>query len=192
MSAIWTDDSTTLEHVSQELDRNLRRNGSIIMSVFALVWAVGVPGFASAAVQFTVIVVALALTVATMALALRGNVRGPADGSRRMPSDWRRRYNRVGLIETIAILVAVFGLIWSGLQELIPATVCLIVGIHFFPLARIFNQALYRWVGIALCVAAALGVGALMVTNAASVRAIVGLCAAGILWITSVGLTFRG
>ncbi len=52
-----------------QLDRSLRRNGAVIMSVFAFVWSFGVPGFTDPTLQWTALVATLVVTVLLVALA---------------------------------------------------------------------------------------------------------------------------
>lgn len=71
--------------------------------------------------------------------------------------------------------------------ELIPALVCLVVGVHFFPLARLFDVPRYRLTGSALVIVAA----ATLITmlpldlSAATGRAAASFGAALVLWATS-------
>ncbi len=192
MRSVRNDGSTATEHVSEKLNRDLRRRGSVITSLFAFAWAVGVRGFASMAAQLIVPVVALAVTVATVVFALRRTATQPETQTRRLPSDWQRRYNLLGLGQLVAIVLAIIALVTLGVPTLIPAVVCLVVGIHFFPLSRIFDQSQYVWTGAALCGIAVLGAASLTAANEEASRAVVGFGAATILWATSAHLTSRG
>lgn len=176
--------------VSEKLARDLRRNGSIILSVFALVWAVAVPGLTSPTVEATAFAIAVLVTVAMVSLALRATV--PPGEMRRLPADWQRRYNVIGIVEGVAIGLAVAVLIFAGRPELIPSLVCLIVGAHFFPLARLFDQRQYAWTGTSLCAIAVAGWAALVLVDSEAGRAIVGFGAAATLWATSAHLSLRG
>ena len=76
---------------------------------------------------------------------------------------------------------------------LIPPVVCLIVGAHFFPLARLFDQPQYWWTGASLSIVAAAGFITLAAGAGAEVsRVVVGLGAAITLWGTSLHVARRG
>jgi hypothetical protein len=69
----------------------------------------------------------------------------------------------------------------SGHSDWIPVAVGIIVGVHFLPLAHVFEVPLYYWTG-ALCV---LGVLACLFISAVGLRLLcVGLVMAGVLWLT--------
>ncbi len=87
------------------------------------------------------------------------------------------------LIWLCAMLLAHLGLgIW------IPMGVAGIVGLHFLPLARVFEVPLYYWTG-ALCV---LGMLACSMLHDAGTRLLcVGLLMAAVLWLTALLLLLR-
>ncbi|MFF7443361.1 DUF7010 family protein [Streptomyces sp. NPDC008122] len=102
----------------------------------------------------------------------------------------------VGLVDA-AEPVAVFAVIAasnaSGRPELIPVGICLVVGLHFFPLARLFDQRRYRWAAILLTAVALAGLAVLAAgAGSETVRAVVGLGAALVLWGTSFHVVLRG
>ncbi|HET6698323.1 MAG TPA: hypothetical protein VFG88_04485 [Nocardioidaceae bacterium] len=161
-------------------DVRLRRSCGILMGLFAFVWA-NVAGGGSA--QLPLFVAALAITVATFLLALRPR----GEGSRLLDADWQQRYNRIGLIQFGAIAVVVVASIALDAAQLIAPLVCVVVGVHFLPLATLFVQPLFRWSGIALVVVGAVGVAlALGESGGEAARLVVGLGAAVVLWATSV------
>ena len=105
------------------------------------------------------------------------------------PEDaWQRRFNRVGLFQALAILLAVVLLVSTSLPQLIPAVVCLIVGAHFFPLANIFNIALYRITATVLCITAVAGLAVAVAEGLEMSQTLVGVGAALILWFTAIAL----
>jgi hypothetical protein len=101
---------------------------------------------------------------------------------RRLPADWQRRYNLLMLAELVIIFLASLTLGLIGYPEAIYR----IVGIHVFPFTSSFDIKPYRRTAIALCAVAVTGGGQLAVTGAASVRVIVGLGAAAVLWASAV------
>jgi hypothetical protein len=78
-----------------------------------------------------------------------------------------------------------------GQAPLIPAVVCAIVGVHFFPLARIFDERIYTWTGVLLCAVSVGGIVALAAVDGQASRAVVGLGAAAMLCASSLRLSRR-
>ena len=170
--------------VSAVDDVRLRRNGALMMSMFAFFWAVGPPPVDGAARTIT-LVVSVALTAITVGLALRPRGGGTLD----LVGDWQQRYNRVALVEFGAIAVVVLVLAVTGQHQLIAPLVCLVVGLHFFPLATLFRQPLYRRTGIALTTVGLLAVGVAVTAGGEEGRQVAGFGAAGALWLTSFGVS---
>jgi len=86
----------------------------------------------------------------------------------------------------IALVCALLGR--SGLGDWIPFAVALIVGVHFLPLAQVFEVPLYFWTG-ALSV---IGVLACLLIHPTSLQVLcVGLVMAAVLWSTTAFLVIR-
>jgi undecaprenyl pyrophosphate phosphatase UppP len=163
------------------------RLGAIMSWGFGVAWAAwGISGIADSTVQLGAIVVAVVLAIATLTAVLRG---GPttAEG-RQLHHDWRRNYNMLVLAEVVAIFLASAALGSAELPELIPVAICMIVGVHFFPLAGVFNIATYRWTAIGLCAVAVAGAALYAAVSGGTVRAVVGLGASLVLWTTTVAV----
>ncbi len=174
-----TDESRTVE-----APEGTERIGAIACWAFGVAWAIwgltGVSaGFALAAAIVAVLAVAVAVTV------FRG---GDGRRPRRLPRDWQRRYNLLVVAQFVLIFLASLGLGMVGVPELIPPAICLIVGIHFIPLAGIFDMPAYRVTALGLCGVAVIGGALLAPTGAATVRAVVGLGAALVLWAAAVSV----
>lgn len=59
-------------YISDQTDRELRRRGAITVSLFALIWSLaGSSGFDSPAIRFSLLVLAVVITVFMVALAIR-------------------------------------------------------------------------------------------------------------------------
>lgn len=156
------------------------------MGIFALIWAMaGRVGLTNEVARVTILVVALVVTGAVVLLGLRVDRQPPRDRPRRLPSNWNERYFRVGIAQGAAIGLAILALNLMDWQAAIPAVVCLIVGVHFFPLASTFDQRQYWWTGLALCLVAGVGLGILGLADRDATLAFVGLGAAITLWATS-------
>jgi hypothetical protein len=167
--------------------------GILTMVVFGLTWAVvGSTGlFAAGAGRILAYVVAVVLAVVVAVTALRaapGRVRRG-----RTSANPGRDFLAVNVAQTVLILVAVFAFTRADHPILIAPAVCLVVGLHFFPLARIFGIPLYWSTGAVLVVIAVIGF-ALYAADASSdaILVTVGLAAAVTLWCTSLLLPRYG
>lgn len=176
---------------SQTPHRSLRLGGTVALTGFALLWAAtgssGLPGDLA-------VLVGLAVSAAvTAAVAVVGVRTPPPERSTppSLPDDWYRRFTTVGVVQAAAVGVAVALLVAFGLPAALPAAVCLIVGLHFLPLASVFAQPVYRWTGVLLCGAAVAGGAVLALAGAAPSRAAVGFAAAAVLWGTALAVARR-
>lgn len=179
----------------QESGHVLSKRGALILGLFALVWAwVGASGITSGGATPTlVLVVAVAAAAVAVLLAVRSTPTPANEGPRQLPDGWHRRVGQVNLAQAGAIVVAVAAPLAAGAPSLIPPLVCLIVGVHFFPLTRLFGQPQYRWTAIGLTAVAAAGfITVIAGASQETCRAVVGLSAAVVLWASSLHLTRRG
>ena len=175
--------------------RNGIAQGVMVMTSFSLIWAVVAASAAPSTVAvIALVVLAVAVTAAVAVTGLRLAARSAARGTtRRVAASSRRVFGLVNAGQTVLILIAVFGLVKAGRPALIPAAVCFVVGLHFLPLARVFDVAVY-WLTGGLLIAVAV-VGAVVFAydaDNALARAVVGLPAAVALWITSLLVARRG
>ncbi|MET9345259.1 DUF7010 family protein [Streptomyces termitum] len=181
----------TTEAECLALTRTLRRRGVYVLTAFGLVWAFAGgsglpgPGFPAA------VALGVVLAGATLAVGLRGTAR-EATRPVRLPERWARGIGVVNAVEAGAIVAVIAVSNASGHQEWIPAGVCLVVGLHFFPLARLYDQRQYGWLAVALTALGVLAAG-LLAAGAATetVRAVTGLGAALALWATAVHVALR-
>ncbi|MBA2345500.1 MAG: hypothetical protein H0V83_10515 [Rubrobacter sp.] len=169
----------------------------LLMTFFGAVWAAlglsELHGVLATILYSAGVVIAVLLLVGGVYL-LRVARRAPHGGPAFMDTGIRRRFNQIGVAEGIGIGVAVFVCMRLGHPQWIPAIVAFIVGLHFFPLARLFRLPLYHVTGAVLCLLAAATLFVAVVLNAPdSVQyAIPGLGAATVLWATSAILVFAG
>ncbi|MFF6790069.1 DUF7010 family protein [Streptomyces filamentosus] len=168
------------------LTRTLRRRGVVVLSVFGMVWALaGGSGLPSPGLAVAGVLGAL-LTAGTL-VAGRRRTAGEVTRPVRLPERWNRGVGVVNAAEAAAIVGVVAGANASGHPEWIPVGICLAVGLHFFPLARLYDQRQYGWAAAALTALAAIGGGLLAGgLSAEAVRAVVGLPAALALWGTAL------
>lgn len=161
--------------------------GAVFMALFGAVWAfvgaVAVGG--TVGVLLLCGAVVLAVTLCLGSIRVRRAVGGlPRDDS--PLADARRKHlsNRLSLVSAlqgVAIVLAVILLGRYALAPFIPAVVVLIVGVHFFPLAKLYAVRAYYVTGSALCALAAV---AFLVAPAWRLP-FVGLACAAVLFATA-------
>ncbi|MEU8616833.1 hypothetical protein [Streptomyces sp. NPDC048623] len=169
------------------LTRTVRRRGGIVLTVFALVWAVaGGAGFVAVAV------VACAVSAGAVVSAYR-DAAGPVTRLVRLPERRNRGGGLVNAVEVAGIVAVIAAANAMGRPEFIPVGICLVVGLHFFPLARLYDQWQYRWTGILLTAVALVGLAVLVAGGTAeTTRAVVGFGSALVLWGSAFHVALRG
>ncbi|MFG2921760.1 hypothetical protein ACGFYA_09575 [Streptomyces sp. NPDC048305] len=175
------------------LTRTLRRRGTVVLSVFALVWAfAGASGLASGGAALAVEAAAAVVTVTAIVLAYR---KGAAPSPRMvdLPSGWARSVGIVNAVELVAVFAVIAASNASGRPGFIPPAIALVVGLHFIPLARLYDQWQYRWTAALLSAVAAVGLVLLAAgVSDEGVRAAVGLASAVTLWASACHLAVKG
>ncbi|MBT3152315.1 hypothetical protein HTV45_15715 [Streptomyces sp. CHD11] len=187
--------ASTEDAECHELTRQLRRRGTLVLAVFAMLWAFsGASGTGSATdvVPVTVEVAAVLVTVVAIYLGHREGA-APSPRTVSLPANWARGVGIVNGAEVLAILAVIAATVGTGHPRLVPSAVALVVGLHFFPLARLYDQRQYRWTGALL---SAVAVAGFALTAAGlpgeSLRIVVGLGCALVLWATAYHLALRG
>jgi hypothetical protein len=154
-----------------------RAAGTGVMSLFALGWtATGVSSLPIGAGR-VVFGVAVAMSVVCLVLAVRMSRAAAAaptaadtapDGigfTDQQKKAVGRRFGIVVLAEWAGVFLIVAVLGRTGHSEAIPAVIALAVGVHFFPLARLFHVAGYWITGSALCLFALAGLALAPLTS---------------------------
>jgi hypothetical protein len=103
----------------------------------------------------------------------------------------RRMGRSFGIIFGIegALIGAVAGaLARAGRPLLIPVAIALIVGLHFFPLARVFQVPLYGLTGL-FCIVS--GLASLLVPDSRARLVALGFAMAAVLWISAAAVLVR-
>ncbi|HEY1485550.1 MAG TPA: hypothetical protein VGF84_05570 [Micromonosporaceae bacterium] len=126
---------------------------------------------------------------------------GAADGGRTEPGgrsdapdragspDIGRRFGLIVAIEWIGLGVVAGLLGATGHAVAIPAVICFGVGLHFFPLARLFHVRIYVLTGILLCLIAVATLILAPLTSAGALwTALPGFGAAVVLYATIIAL----
>ena len=173
-----------------KMSGDMRRNGVTICAVFGLGWFIGGAGVLGDGPAYWI---GLALAAA-VSVALIASVRGVASSrerDRELPKDWGRRYGLWIGFEVVLIVAALHVLRALDLVDFLPGTIATIVGVHFIPLAKAFDEPMYRWTGYAMIAAGAAGV----VAGAGGVvlaEAVAGFGCAATLWVAGAAVLKRG
>lgn len=162
--------------------------GIVVMAVFGAVW--WVVGCGSLTDPALGLLLAVGAVVALLLLAGWWRLRRSLPANRvgdQAAQNVSRPFAAVNAAQWIAIALVVVGARAADRPEIIPALVCLVVGVHFFPLARLFGVPRYRLTGGALV---AVGAAALVAVPALDLpagawQAVPGFGAALVLWATS-------
>jgi hypothetical protein len=168
--------------------------GLMVPIAFGALWMItGVSGLGlSAAGQLAWCLPAMGLAVGVYVAVRRLIIGRPARHRTVVANSWRW-FNLVNAGQAVLIVIAIFGLAKAGLAGLIPAAVCLVVGLHFLPLAKVFDVPwFYLTGGLLVAVAAA---GATVYASGAGTppsQALVGLGAAAALWGSALATAARG
>jgi len=170
-----------------------RSAGIVVGAVMGLVWAgsaIGVLSFV-AAVPLAIAGVAICAALIAGARRLRHAAAAlPASPSAGFdPGRVRSRFILVTVGESAAIAAGINILVRSGSPEWIPAMICAVVGLHFFPLARLFRVRVFYASSVTLCAIAVITVVVGMAGAPVVLwRLVPGFGAALALWATSARL----
>ncbi len=167
--------------------------GAIILTLFGGAWCVVALAFWAArprwGIPLACAVTAALLVVGVLRLAASVNMSSSHDPA--MAAKGKRAGIFFGItfgVEAGLIALSSELLAHYGFGDWIPMAVGIIVGVHFLPLAHIFEAPLYYWTA-ALCV---LGILGCLFIHEVGLRLLcVGLVMAGVLWLTAVVLMVR-
>ena len=175
------------------LTRNLRRRGTLVLSVFAVIWAfAGASGLASSGAALTAEIIAVPLTAVAVVLAYR---KGAAPSPRLvdLPDNWARAVGIVNVVEVAAVFAVIAASNAADRPEFIPPAIALVVGLHFIPLARYYDQWQYKGTAAVLSAVAVVGFALIAAgLSDESVRAVVGLGSAVALWVSAYHVAVKG
>ncbi|MEB2492382.1 hypothetical protein SOP93_14535 [Peribacillus frigoritolerans] len=134
--------------------------GVIFMAVFGTLWAgtgvMGLQGWGFPYVELAAIFVGIIMVIVGISL-----IHASQKMSNQVSDDGARRLKRIGFLFNmvfiaegllIGIAIAICNLI--NQTDLIPGVIAIIVGIHFLPLASLFQIKVYYATGVFLCLLA--------------------------------------
>jgi len=171
-----------------------RATGVLFLSAFGALWLILGLAARSWLSAWTGVAVALGLAVlAGSALGLSRRARTLPPTS--LPPEEQRRigrvFARVNAVQWVAIFAVAFVLGRLHLDAYIPAAVTLVVGLHFFPLARAFRNPQHDLTGTVLVLWA---LGCLAVASRETLQSTTALGTGAILWTSAastLGRAFR-
>jgi len=184
-------------------------SAGFIMAFFGVAWwgwgVGGIEGvfFGETAVFFSMLALATIILVSGGILLIRAASRLPRDtspaGKARGAAEGKR-YGRIfGVVFGLEIVIIALGSVLLSVfhhPEFLLPFVALVVGVHFFPLAPLFNVRMYYVTGVLLVL---VGVTVMltvpvttMIGNLHAWDALVGSICAVILWLTGIYAELRG
>ncbi|MFH8436546.1 hypothetical protein ACH4A3_15160 [Streptomyces sp. NPDC018007] len=156
------------------------RSGVGFLALFGFGWWLLATSAFGGMARLVEAVAGCAVTVGLMLAARRVL---PASAGGPFPADRRRRFNQVNGVQWLLIVAIAVVCSRAGAPVLVPPLVAMVVGLHFLPLAAVFEQPRLRVPAVLLVVAGSAGLAVwLMDGSASAVRLTVGLLAALTLW----------
>lgn len=159
--------------------------GALVLTCFGAIWGLQGPQI-MIVITPVVTVVLLALSLTTRRAVRRLPQEGETPEGQAQGQRITSRFRIIVIGEFAAIAVAVVLLKLFNYPEYIAPMICLIVGLHFLPLASLFGVRMYNLVGVALSLLGGGALLALLFGDHWTWSVIVGLGAAGILWLASL------
>ncbi|MFD7232620.1 hypothetical protein [Streptomyces sp. NPDC059881] len=142
-------------------------------------WLLGSSAFDGLTRQ-VLVVVGCAVTVGLMLAARRFL---PASAGGPFPVDRRRRFNQINALQWLLIIAIVVVCGQVGVPVLVPPLIAVVVGLHFLPLAAVFEQPRLRIPAALLIASGAAGMTVWLANGPdETVRLVVGLASALSLW----------
>ncbi|MFA1820937.1 hypothetical protein ACDX78_12255 [Virgibacillus oceani] len=178
--------------------------GVLFMAFFGTMWAyagiIGLQGWGSPWVLIASLAIGIALFASGCLLIfasreLPNQVPYAAGKRGKNIGGW---FNTIFLAEGFAIVIAIVVCNAAGQTELIPLVIALIVGIHFFPLAYLFQVRIYYYTGTLLCLLPVITWiivpynVTLMEQRVNAYMSVVGFGSSSILWGTSLVIYLMG
>ena len=152
----------------------------LVLTIFATLWAWAAVWLSGA--TRSLILLPIALSTALLVAGWRGSGTFPARGPHvgKVVGLW-------STIEILALIVTANALEYVHRADLMIPAAAIIVGLHFFPLARGIPVRLYLATGVGLVLAGILG----LLLPPSARATIVGLGAALVLWATALVIVVR-
>ena len=162
----------------------MRSTGAVIMSVFAAIWGFLALHLSGQVAWMQAVPIAVSLVLILAALAGGRHAVPPS------PEE-RRRIGRAVMLWSAIEGVIIFGgvnfLGNTGHTDWTMAFIAVVVGLHFFPLARSLRVPLYWLTGLGLIGVAVASLA--LVPFGVAQNATIGLGCAMVLWLTAFGVT---
>lgn len=179
-------------------------NGVLFMTLFGALWAyTGIMGLQSKRINLLLVIVVTVCIVLLIGYALL--IRASRQVTNQVSEmDVKKRHRKrkwfkvIFATEVVVILMAVAICNTTRNSEFIPFAITLIVGIHFFPLAYLFQVRIYYFTAILFCLLAIITwlfipLKVMLVHNyIIPFTSVVGIGSALILWSTALAMLLKG
>lgn len=178
---------TAQEHSGRRGD-NGNLIGFIVLTGFGIIWWLMAAGQLDGSAR--IIEVAIGLVIVAALIARRVTSKGPeaADpaAGQRSSADKERVFRNVGIAEAVFIIAGIVACSRAGHPEWIPVWCAFVVGVHFLPLAGVFDVAAYKFTGLMFIALAVIVAAAVPILDGPEQAWFVatGLVAGLILWLT--------
>ncbi|CAM3405506.1 hypothetical protein PALU110988_20975 [Paenibacillus lupini] len=132
-------------------------SGVFFMALFGTLWAytgiMGLQGWGLPLLLVIAIIMGVSLFISgfSLIIASRQLTNQASTTDVRLGKRTRLWFNLIFAAEGIAIAIAIAICNNTESTELIPLVIAIIVGVHFFPLAPLFQVKFYYWTGALLC-----------------------------------------
>lgn len=159
------------------------------MAVLAFLWAMSASSaLADTASLLLALGGSMLATFTVVVVATRTGFSAPPNTP--MTGRQKGAFASVGLSLLVVGVAAGGALVVLDRPELIPGSVCVVVGLHVLLLTAVFRRALYLWTGVLLCATGAAGIAATLMGDAELARIGVGFTAAVVLWLAALLASF--
>jgi hypothetical protein len=196
-----------MDQISSTIPRAAVRgtaSGVIFMAFFGTLWAytgvMGLQGWVVPLLLVAAVIIGIALFIGGLLLirASRELKNQFSKGDLKRGKSIRFWFNIIFLAEGLAIVISIALCNATRHSELIPLIIAIIVGVHFLPLAHLFQVKLYYFTGTLLCLLAIITL--LFIPEKVSLgeyqinafMSVVGLGSALILWGTGLAILLLG
>ncbi|MCL6633859.1 MAG: hypothetical protein K6T63_14660 [Alicyclobacillus herbarius] len=147
--------------VPREAVRNIA-SGVFFMAFFSLMWSSWGTGSLNGLGKWLpwVIVYFVFIVLLAGAIVLMRRARHLNRATHEQMREWSgtgKWFGRIFAAEGVLVVISVAVCVVTHRPDLIAPAVSLVVGLHFFPLARIFHLKLYYWTGAVICLVAFIG-----------------------------------
>lgn len=165
---------------------------AIVTTTFGFIWfgwGLGDADFASWPLWIALYVAAIVLAVSAVAALRSGKslLRRYAAGDDTFRRTMRPRFLAITVAEFAGCAIVVILCLVFHRWDLLAAGISIVVGLHFIPLARLFEMPIYYWTAAGIV---AVDAAALATQRGDAISVAAGIGTGGVLWATAVYVLF--